>query len=90
MKDRTGNLTHVDFGGALEARESHPAGKGVSPRDRALLNAMKWSKRLDMAREEYVKAITESREQGWSYVQIGKAVEKTEAAVRRMIKRSVG
>lgn len=74
----------VDFGrdDAQTAVESHPAGKGVSDRDRALLDAQKWSARIDIAREAYAEALDRCREHGVGNTVIARAVGKSEAAIR--------
>jgi hypothetical protein len=69
------------------AIENHPAGKGVSERDAALLEAEKWSNRVDIAREAYGEALAKCKELGIPNVRIARAVGKTEAAVRMYLKR---
>lgn len=69
------------------AIENHPAGKGVSEREKALLDAQKWANRIDIAREAYGDALVRCSDLGLSNVRIARAVGKTEAAVRMYLKR---
>ena len=76
------------FEKALEAAtKSHPSGKAVSEVDRALLEAEKWAKRIDIAREAYGESLARCKELELSNVRIARAVGKTEAAVRMYLKR---
>lgn len=73
----------AESGGELDlAVEHHPAGKAVSERERALLEAKKWSSRVQIAREAYAEALAECRRAGLSNVAIARAVNKSEAAIR--------
>ena len=69
------------------AIENHPAGKGVSEREKALMEAEKWANRIDIAREAYGEALVRCHDLGLSNVRIARAIGKTEAAVRMYLKR---
>lgn len=84
MTTMTDEVIYADFGGdEIETCvENHPAGKGVSERDRALLDAAKWSNRIDVARMGYGQALHRCRALGLSDRVIAEAVGKTPAAIR--------
>lgn len=84
-----GDVVRLGVGGDAveEAIENHPAGKGVTPEQRALLEAAKWSNRVTIARRAYADALDRCRELGIPNTVIAHAVGKTEAAVRMHILR---
>lgn len=67
--------------------QHHPAGSGVSEERRALLEAEKWSNRIEIAREAYGDALVCCKELGLTNATIAHAVGKSEAAVRMYVKR---
>lgn len=90
-----GEVTYLDFGGneravdrAIEKSMSeHPAGKGVSPEVRALLEAGKWAMRMQISRHAYAEALDTCRELGLSNKEIAEATGKSESAIRMHFER---
>lgn len=77
----------VDENSLEESVENHPGGKGVPTQRRALLDAQKWSARIEIARDGYAEALAQCRELGLGNAEIARAVGKSETAIRMHFKR---